>query len=109
MENQQQNNSPQNQVNVSVNMGNQTLFTPPEKKRHHLLYLFFGFFFGWLGIHNFYAGHTVFGCLKLALLISTMPFLVPGWWTGLGLFLLIIWVICDLIFISKDGDGNGFK
>jgi TM2 domain-containing membrane protein YozV len=70
------------------------------------------FFFGMLGVHRFYLGHTNIGIIQLVLTIVgvfTLLFLI-------GIFLLwgnAIWIFVEFILIligkTKDSKGNSLS
>ena len=72
------------------------LSTPP---RHRLVYAFLGIFFGFLGVHNYYARHWLTGLLQLLLSIAT--FLL-----GFGVIAPWLWALAEAILVRKDGNGN---
>jgi TM2 domain-containing membrane protein YozV len=61
-----------------------------------LAYILLALFLGTLGIHNFYAGHTKHGVIKLVLLVAC----------GLGLIVNPIWSIVEIITVKQDAQGN---
>jgi len=64
------------------------------------IYIILGLFIGGLfGGHNFYAGR--YGTAVAQLLVT----LLTGWLI-LPLFFLALWVICELVFVTKDGKGH---
>lgn len=63
------------------------------------VYIILGLFFGLLGIHNFYAGRYAYGVMQL--LITG----ILGWFV-VGLFITAIWVIVEMITVTKDGEGD---
>lgn len=71
---------------------------PGAKQR--IAYILLGFFFGTIGIHDFYAGYTNKGVTKL--LIT----LILGWVFGLGIIITGIWTIIDIITVTVDANGN---
>lgn len=62
------------------------------------IYIILGLFFGMLGIHNFYVGRLGVGAAQL--LIT----LILGWFV-VGLIITFVWVLIDLISVTKDGKG----
>jgi len=61
-----------------------------------LAYILLALFLGTLGIHNFYAGHTKHGVIKLVMLVAC----------GLGLIVNPIWSIVEIITVKQDAQGN---
>ncbi len=70
-----------------------------NQPRSRFVFFLLAFFLGALGIHNFYAGYNVKGIIQL--LIT----LVIGWLI-IPLILIEIWVIAEIILVSKDAKGN---
>lgn len=66
------------------------------------------FFLGGFGIHDFYAGYNGKGVLKIIItLIATATSFI-----GIGVFiaaLLWIYIICQMIFVTKDAKGVPFS
>ncbi len=94
------------------------------------LYIMLGLLFGWLGVHNLYAGHIRRGIAQF--ITSTIGFVLAWVGTAAIAFLLLrigasmplafgpafvpayilgvwIWVITDLITINRDGSGVPFS
>lgn len=63
------------------------------------VYIILGLFFGWLGIHNFYAGHYGRGVAKLIITI------VLGW-AIIGLVITVLWSLIEIISETQDSDGQ---
>jgi TM2 domain-containing membrane protein YozV len=70
-----------------------------EKSR--VTYVLLGIFLGWLGVHNFYAGHIGRGIAQLLIL------LLLGWLI-FPLFILELWVIIEVIAVTHDSRGQRF-
>lgn len=62
------------------------------------VYIVLGLFFGLLGAHNFYAGYYWQGIVQLVL--GGLLF-----WTYIGPFIVIVWILCDLIAETHDASG----
>ena len=62
------------------------------------VYIVLAFFTGAIGLHNFYAGYTVTGLIQLVLTC-----------TGIAVPFVIIWIIADILFTTKDGAGQPFS
>lgn len=62
------------------------------------IYIGLGLVFGLLGVHNFYAGYYWQGIAQFV--IGALLF-----WTIAGPFIVIIWIICDLIVRTSDAHG----
>ncbi len=74
--------------------------TQPKSK---LTYLLLAIFFGWLGVHNFYAGYTNVGIIQL--LVS----LVGGTLTcGFATFGVSIWAVIEGATKEADASGTPF-
>ena len=84
----------------------------PPKSR--LAYILLAFFIGGLGIHNFYVGRTGPGIGQLSLALFNITMIVLGGCTfgitwilaGVGLLAKFIWVVLDMIVVTKDGEGR---
>ena len=63
------------------------------------VYIVLGFFFGGLGIHNFYAGRIGSGIAQLLITIFTFWLIIP-------IFIIWLWVIIELIVVNRDGHGR---
>jgi len=90
-----------------------------HKKR--AIYVLLGATIGFLGVHNFYAGHFVRGGFQLLLLIVSVAFIIDcvlkwDFYAGRVYFMLgfslvplmaqSIWVIADLFVVTKDAEGD---
>ncbi|MBS1369179.1 MAG: TM2 domain-containing protein [Lentisphaeria bacterium] len=64
------------------------------KPKSRVLYVFLAFFFGWLGIHNFYARRSPFGFAQLLLTVLSC-----------GSFVAVceLWAIVEMFAVSRDG------
>lgn len=69
-----------------------------KSEKSRIAYILLGLFLGGLGIHNFYAGYTGRGIAQL--LIS----LLTGW-LFLPLLAVGLWVLIEVITVSKDAKG----
>lgn len=89
----------------------QPQFAGPVQQKSSVLAALLCFFFGILGVHNFYLGHTNRGVIMLVLAVVSMF----TWWLMFGLVILgvlLVWELVDLIMIlTKSGpferDGRG--
>ena len=68
----------------------------PLSDKSRISYILLGFFFGTLGIHNFYAGYKGRGIIQL--LITLLSGGVLSWISSL-------WAIIDICITDKDGKG----
>lgn len=91
-----------------VDSGNQGGFEcPPDREVCHVrttqkmrvVYVLLGFFFGAIGLHNFYAGYNRRAIAQMV--ISLLSF-------GLLAFLSWIWAIVEIIMINEDCNGRPF-
>lgn len=79
---------------VMVTMG------PPKSRAAYVL---LGLFLGGLGIHNFYAGYT--GRAVAQLLIVLL-----GWWIlFIPVLIVWLWVLIEVITVSRDARGIAFQ
>ena len=69
---------------------------PPALPRSRVAYVLLAFFFGWAGIHNFYAGRTGSAVAQLLMSLLSCGLLVPA---------VGIWVIVEMLAVSRDGRG----
>ena len=67
------------------------------------VYLILAFFFGFLGVHNFYIGSWVKGVIQLILTLLS-PLLL-----FISLFAVFIWVFVEMIVVKKDAKGIPLK
>jgi len=72
---------------------------PDAKSR--ATYVLFGVFLGGLGIHNFYAGYTGRAIAQLLITVLTFWLIVP-------LIAVGIWVIIEMVTVTKDAKGIPF-
>lgn len=86
--------------NNNNNNNNAPAFAGAPKSR--IVYILLAFFFGLLGVHNFYAGRIGAGIGQL--LIT----LILGW-IGVGLVIVCIWVLIEMITVTVDGRGIPFN
>ena len=71
----------------------------PRKRKMKAVYVVLGFFFGAIGIHNFYVGYKYRAIAQL--LITVLSF---------GCLLLVswIWAIVEIIIVNDDASGRPF-
>jgi TM2 domain-containing membrane protein YozV len=84
-----------NQVNAP--MPYQPVMAYSTKSRG--VFIVLGFFFGCLGVHNFYAGYSGKGIAQLMITIFT------GWIFGIGLFITGVWALIEIIAVNTDAHG----
>jgi TM2 domain-containing membrane protein YozV len=70
-------------------------------RKSRLAYLLLAWFLGMLGIHNFYAGYK--GTATAQLLITLFLF-----WLIIPLIIVEIWVLIEMICVTKDAQGKPF-
>ncbi len=73
---------------------NNTLQLQPKSR---LAYILLAIFFGGLGVHNFYAGYILTGLIQLFLCCTVV-----------GAIVVLFWLVCDILFTTKDGHGIKF-
>ena len=73
---------------------------PPQSTKSRLVYVILAFFLGGFGVHNFYAGRTAAGVIQLLLTLLTC---------GAGSVIVFFWLIFDILFVKKDGQGLRMK
>lgn len=69
--------------------------------KNRVVYILLAFFIGFFGVHNFYAGRI--GPAVAQLLITLFTF-----WLVFPIFILFIWVIVEMIAVTRDGRGVPF-
>ncbi len=82
------------QVIINNTISNPEPKVQPKKRG---VYIILALFLGGFGIHNFYAGYILTGLIQLVLTL-----------TYFGAILVLFWIICDMLFTTKDGQGNKF-
>lgn len=73
--------------------------TPELSSKSRTIYAILAFFLGWLGIHNFYSGHTKYGLIKL--LCNLLLF-----WTLAVPAAIGIWTIVEIFIQNTDASGR---
>ena len=68
--------------------------------RNGIIYILLAFFFGAIGLHNFYAGYWGRGLSQLCLS------LIAPWFLYIPLLFVSIWVLLELLFVNKDSHGK---
>lgn len=68
-------------------------------RKLRVVYVLLGFFFGAIGLHNFYAGYQCRAVVQI--LISVLSF-------GILAILSWIWAVVEIIMINEDGTGRPF-
>lgn len=69
---------------------------PAPVAKSRTIYVILAFFFGGLGIHNFYAGRTGCGIAQLLITLLSCGFLSGIVW---------IWVLIEMFVVTRDGKG----
>jgi TM2 domain-containing membrane protein YozV len=77
------------------------LFTPVvvTKRKSRVTYIILGLFFGYIGIHNFYAKRNNVGAVQLI-------FFMMFFWTLIVPFALFVWNVVEVLRVKVDGTGN---
>ncbi len=88
----------QQKENILKNLDTQSLGTPKSR----LVYILLAFFLGGFGIHNFYAGYTGKGITQLLLCVLLFWLVIP-------LIIVGLWVIIEIITVTKDAKGIPFN
>jgi TM2 domain-containing membrane protein YozV len=63
------------------------------------VFIILGLLFGYLGIHNFYAGYYGRGAIQVVITA------VLGW-IYVGFVITIVWALIELITVKTDAQGN---
>ena len=99
---QQQYPNAQAQYNSAMQqIANPAVMQTHMMQKSKMAYLLLGIFVGWLGVHNFYIGHTSRGLAQLLISVFTL---------GILAFIPAIWAIieCIMLFTSQyPMDANG--
>lgn len=74
---------------------------PATQAKSRLIYILLALFLGGFGVHNFYAGYTGKGVAQLLLTIPFGILIFP-------LLIVLIWVIVDIVTVTKDASGVAF-
>ena len=74
---------------------------PATQPKSRLIYILLALFLGGFGVHNFYAGYTGKGVAQLLLTIPFGILIFP-------LLIVLIWVIVDIVTVTKDASGVAF-
>lgn len=74
---------------------------PVVVAKSRVAYILLGLFLGGLGIHNFYAGRTAIGVVQLLITICLGWLIFP-------LFVVGVWVLVELIAVTRDAKGVPF-
>ena len=98
-------------VNANIAYGNNFLDVEHISPKSRAVAFLFAIFFGFLGVHNFYMGHTERGVIQLAaqVIIPVVGVLTLG--IGFVLYIpLAIWIFIEIILIlcgvAKDEHGE---
>jgi TM2 domain-containing membrane protein YozV len=70
----------------------------PNKSR--VTYALLGFFLGFFGVHNFYAGYARRGVFQLSLTLFSFFYLALASW---------LWALVEICIVKTDGDGLAFN
>jgi TM2 domain-containing membrane protein YozV len=95
----QNNFGTQQHVTVNVTHPSMTVMSPPKSKVTAVL---LAFFFGLIGAHRFYLGHSSTGVVMLLIfLFGWALFLIPD-------AVLVVWVLIDIVLILTGGLKDNF-
>jgi TM2 domain-containing membrane protein YozV len=70
---------------------------PGAKPRRRLIYALLGIFFGFAGLHNYYARHWLTGLLQMLLSIATALL-------GFGVIASWVWAVVEAVLVRRDGN-----
>jgi len=87
---------------VCLSCGCQTSNVSDSQGLSRVVYVLLAWFFGLLGVHNFVAGYTGKGVAQLAITLVTGVLIFP-------LFAVGLWVIIEMITVTKSADGTPFS
>lgn len=73
------------------------MVAPGAQLKSKLAYILLGVFLGGIGIHDFYAGYTVRGIIKLCIFVFTL---------GYGGIVTGIWALVDICTVRLDASGH---
>ena len=71
-------------------------------QKNRLVYILLGIFLGCWGVHNFYAGYKKKAVIQL---LCTFP----GAFLVVPVLILGIWILVDIVTVTKDAEGNVFE
>ena len=71
--------------------------------KNGVIYILLAFFFGTIGLHNFYAGYWGRGLSQLCLTI------VAPWFLFIPLLITSTWALIELLFVGKAAKGQPFS
>ncbi len=87
--------------NPPVSQSGAGLQAPQTQPKERLTYILLGIFLGGLGVHNFYAGYTGRAVTQLILTLFFFWLIIP-------IVVVSIWVIIELIVVTRDANGVPF-
>ena len=70
---------------------------PAAKPRRRLVYALLGIFFGFAGLHNYYARHWLTGLLQMLLSIAT-------YLLGFGVIASWVWAVVEAVLVRRYGN-----
>lgn len=97
----QQNNGPVIVTNNNNNNNNNNVAAVATAPKSRVVYILLAFFFGSLGVHNFYAGRNGSGITQLLITLFIGWLVVP-------LAVVGLWVLIEMFVVNKDGKGVPF-
>jgi TM2 domain-containing membrane protein YozV len=69
-----------------------------DNRKSRGIYITLCLFFGWIGIHNFYARRIYYGLAQLLITLFTFRLIYP-------VFAVSLWAIFELFNVNTDGKG----
>ena len=67
---------------------------PGKKRKSRALYILLALLFGWMGIHNLYAGYYIRAAVQIVIML-----------TGYGLLIVEIWALIEIFTVKTDSRG----
>lgn len=71
--------------------------------KNGVIYILLAFFFGTIGLHNFYAGYWGRGLSQLCLTI------ISPWFLFIPLLVTAVWALIELLFVGKTAKNQQFS
>ena len=71
--------------------------------KNGVIYILLAFFFGTIGLHNFYAGYWGRGLSQLCLTI------IAPWFLFIPLLITAVWALIELLFVGKTAKNQPFS
>lgn len=83
--------------------------TGDVKAKKRIVYQLLAFFFGQLGIHNFYAGRILIAVIQLVITIIGNIIAICVFDKSGGIGPVFIWALIEIFAVKKDGRGIPMK